>query len=210
MKKTILALTASALASACTHKVAVDDIRVTNETTVSSAEFDQRVQVAKETCEAQYERDKQNYLAAVEARIAAGGKPDATKAPLDAFRAEINAAYNNVVQRCKTHMHCLEVQRYDEGSCYMAASDRKDAERRFSDLAEDLRGIENRKKKPGHGKKRSPVTINNNNNIEQNATQTQSNDSKTGDKKVDQDILMLCGDARGLLDRRCRKPCRTC
>ncbi|PQA85619.1 hypothetical protein [Hyphococcus luteus] len=210
MQKIILALTASALAAACTHQVAVDDITVTNRTIVPSAEFDQRVQVAEETCEAQYEGDKQNYLAAVETRIAAKGEPDATKAPLDAFRAEINAAYNNVVQRCKTHMHCLEVQRYDEGKCYMAASDRKDAERRFSDLAETLRRIENRKKKSRHGKKRPPVTINNNIEQDTTQTQTQSNESKTGDKKVDQDILMLCGNARGLLDRRCRKPCRQC
>ncbi|MCK5750647.1 MAG: hypothetical protein KAH44_30790, partial [Oricola sp.] len=66
-----------------------------------------RQDAAHETCEARYEAGRQNYLAAIETIIDSRGYPDATRAPLDAFRAEVNAAYNTVVQRCKTHTHCL-------------------------------------------------------------------------------------------------------
>ena len=68
----------------------------------------------------------------------------AGRIPLDGFRAEINAAYNMVVSRCKTHIRCLEAHGYDEARCYIAAYDRKDAERAFSDLAIRLRDLAQR------------------------------------------------------------------
>lgn len=216
MHKLFLSLAAVALVSACTHKVAVDEITVRNETVVgngAAAAADIRTKVADDTCEAQYVKDKQNYLSAVQTAIALGrANPNAANAPLDAFRAEINAAYNAVVMRCKTHMHCLEVQGYDEARCYMAASDRKDAERRFSDLSEDLRRIdgENKKHGAGKGRKSPPVTITNNNNIKQNNPQTQTNDAQTGPRIEDQDVLVLCGDAKNLLKAKCRQPCPAC
>ncbi len=146
----------------------------------------------------------------METAIAAGrGNPEGSLAPLDAFRAEINAAYNAVVMRCKTHMHCLEAHGYDEAKCYMAATARKDAERRFADLAEDLRLIETRKK--AAALRRPPsVTVTTTNNIDQDVDQNQSNESQTGNRIEDQDILQVCGDARNLLSARCRKPCPKC
>lgn len=215
--KTIAALILS-LSAACTHKVAVDDITVKNTPPVAygASAFDERKAIAAETCDAQYKKGRQNYLAAVESRIAAAGSPDATKAPLDAFRAEINAAYNAVVQRCKTHMHCLEVQNYDEAKCYMAASDRKDAERRFSDLAEDLRRIERTTKRAtarNTGKKPKPtppVTVNNTYtpSVSQTQSQTQNNDMNAEARIEDRDILAVCGDAKNLLSARCRRACK--
>ncbi len=214
MKPHLLALAAvAAMAQACTHKLAVDDITVRNETVVPAGAVDTRRAIAAETCEAQYTPEKQNYLSAVETAIARGrANPDASKAPLDAFRAEINAAYNAVVQRCKTHMHCLEVQRYDEARCYMAASDRKDAERRFSDLAEDLRRIDNDRRRyaKGKGKHKPSVIVNNKNTMTQNNDQRQENDAQTGDRIEDQDVLAMCGNVQGLLKSQCRRACPTC
>lgn len=203
------------LTAACTHKVDVDEITVRNQSLSSSSvsAVDERRTIAAETCEAQYKKGRQNYLAAVETRIGATGAPDATKAPLDAFRAEINAAYNAVVQRCKTHMHCLEVQNYDEAKCYMAASDRKDAERRFSDLAEDLRRLERRKKHHGGGKKKKAapsvsVTNSYSPSVSQTQSQTQNNAANAEARIEDTDILAVCGDAKNLLTAQCRRACK--
>lgn len=203
------------LAGACTHKVNVDDITVRNQSVLSNnfTAIGERRTIATETCEAQYEKGRQNYLSAVETRIGETGEPDATKAPLDAFRAEINAAYNAVVQRCKTHMHCLEVQNYDEAKCYMAASDRKDAERRFSDLAEDLRRLERRKKYHGGGKKKKTapsvsVTNSYSPSVSQTQSQTQNNEANAGARIEDTDILAVCGDAENLLKAQCRRACK--
>jgi hypothetical protein len=135
------------------------------------------------------------------------GRARCDEGALDSFRAEINAAYNAVVMRCKTHMHCLEVQNYDEAKCYMAASDRKDAERRFSDLSEDLRRIEKKKQgKSPKPKSAPPVTVTTT--VNQGAVQTQSNTAQTGDTIEDQDVLVMCGNAKNLLNARCRQPCR--
>ena len=208
MKTRIAMLAVAAAVPACTHRLAVDDITVRNQTIQSggAAAYAERKSIAAETCEAQYQKGRQNYLAAVESRIGDVGAPNAAAAPLDSFRAEITAAYNAVVMRCKTHMHCLEAQHYDEAKCYMAASDRKDAERRFSDLAEDLRRIEKKKRGKGGKAKSPPVTVTTT--VNQGAVQTQSNTARTGDTVEDQDVLILCGDAKNLLNSRCRTPCR--
>ena len=186
---------------------------VTNRTIIPAGAPQERRTIAAETCEAQYTPGRQNYLSAVQTPIAAGrSDPDASKAPLDAFRAEINASYNAVVQRCKTHMHCLEVQRYDEAKCYMAASDRKDAERRFADLAEDLRRIEKKSRSTSgrKGKSKPAVIVNNKNTMTQNNDQRQENDAQTGDRIEDQDVLAVCGNVKGLLTSKCRRPCANC
>ena len=180
----------------------------------------QRSNVAADTCDAQYVKHKQNYLSAVQSVIASGQSlPNARNAPLDRFRAEVNAAYNAVVMRCKTHTHCLEVHNYNEAACYMAASDRKDAERRFSDLSEDLRRIERdydarRAHTRSHGGRKPTVNLTVNQSNDQRSNQSQTNDNRSdnqnGDRIEDQDVLMLCGDAKNLLDRRCRNPCNHC
>ncbi|MEZ5893627.1 MAG: hypothetical protein R3C58_10880 [Parvularculaceae bacterium] len=203
MKKHIAVAASAALISSCMHDMGQSTPPLGAPPPDPMYEYDARLKVAAETCEAQYSADKQNYLAAVESRIAEIGQPDASRAPLDAFRAEINAAYNAVVQRCKTHMNCLEVQRYDEAKCYIAASDRKDAERRFADLAADLRRIEKdaqRKRKP-----QPPANVTVTTNVEQ--TNEQTTDAQTGPRIEDQDVLVLCGDARNLLKEPCRKAC---
>jgi hypothetical protein len=173
----------------------------------------ERTDVAANTCDAQYIKGKQNYLSAVQSVIASGhALPNAATAPLDRFRAEVNAAYNAVVMRCKTHMHCLEAQHYNEALCYMAASDRKDAERRFSDLSEDLRRLERdydakkaHAKNTKRGKPNVNVTVNQSNDQSQTSDQSQTNDNHNGNRIEDQDVLVLCGDAKNLLDHRCRK-----
>ena len=172
----------------------------------------ERKSIAAETCEAQYQTDRQNYLSAVENVIAGTfSTPDMSKAPLERFRGEINAAYNAMVARCKTHTNCLEVQGYDEAACYMAASDRKDAERRFSDLAERLREIErNHDIKAAHHKKKKkkktkPPQVTVTTTVTQNNQQTQK--THVGDKVEDQDVAVFCGDARNLLKRECRSLC---
>ncbi|MEO1240508.1 MAG: hypothetical protein AAFX54_01245 [Pseudomonadota bacterium] len=216
MRKCLVMIAATAVSLAgCTH-----DVNVTKKTVGGSpyASIDQRTNVAANTCDAQYKKERQNYLSAVQAVIASGkALPNAASAPLDRFRAEVNAAYNAVVMRCKTHMHCLEFQRYNEAKCYMAAGDRKDAERRFSDLSEDLRRIEREHgahkrhaKKKKHGKPNVNVTVTQRNDQGQRNDQSQSNDNHNGDRVEDQDVLVLCGDARNLLDRRCRDRCDNC
>ena len=174
--------------------------------------IDGRKSVAANTCDAQYKKERQNYLSAVQTVIASGSAlPDATNAPLDQFRAEVNAAYNTVVMRCKTHMHCLEFQRYNEAACYMSASDRKDAERRFADLSEDLRRIEREgKKHEHHGKKKKSGKPSVNVTVTQSNDQSQTNDNHNGNRIEDQDVLVLCGDARNLLEQRCRDRCDNC
>lgn len=202
MKKNLVTIAATAIAATgCAH-----DVNVTKTTLGSPtyASINQRTNVAANTCDAQYKKDRQNYLSAVQAVIASG-------------QALPNAAYNAVVMRCKTHMHCLEFQGYDEAKCYMAASDRKDAERRFSDLSEDLRRIErehggrkHHAKKKKHGKPNVNVTVTQSNDQGQRNDQSQTNDNHNGDRVEDQDVLVLCGDARNLLDRRCRDRCDKC
>lgn len=177
---------------------------------VETVTIDQRKLIAAETCEAQYAGERQNYLSAVQNVIAeVRTQPNMNNAPLESFRAEINAAYNAMVMRCKTHTNCLEVQSYNEAACYMSATDRKDAERRFSDLSQRLRQIErdydkqlamSKKKKRG-----ARVTVTTN--VNQANDQNQSNDTHVGDDVEDQDVLALCSDAGNLLNRRCRVPC---
>jgi len=218
MNKYLAMITASAAAiSGCTHQVDITK-RTIADSNYSS--IDQRTSVAANTCDAQYKKDRQNYLSAVQSVIASGQSlPNASRAPLDSFRAEVNAAYNTVVMRCKTHTHCLEVKNYNEAACYMAASDRKDAERRFSDLSEDLRRIERdydarRAHARSHGGRKPAVNLTVNQSNDQRSDQSQTNDNRSdnqnGDRIEDQDVLMLCGDAKNLLDRRCRNPCNHC
>ena len=170
----------------------------------------QRTGVAAATCEAQYAGDRQNYLSAIQTLLAQGfSLPDATKAPLETFRAEVNAAYNTVVMRCKTHINCLEVKFYDEAACYMSATDLKDAERRFADLSERLREIERRSEADiARAKKRGPdITLNQKNEQNQSSDQSQTTDTHNGDVIEDMDVLKICGSAEGLLKRPCRQPC---
>ncbi len=211
MNKIAYALTAMVVAlTGCTHKVDVGDItvrkvRVGGPTQPTIAE---RQNIAHQTCEAQYNPGRQNYLSAIQAVIAArGGPPNGNIVPLNQFRAEINAAYNTVVMRCKTHTNCLEVKLYDEASCYMSASDRKDAERRFSDLSQRLREIEREydKKRVRAGAKKPGIRVTVDTDVSQ--TNEQTNDTHVGDRIEDQDVLVLCGDAGNLLDRKCRQAC---
>lgn len=173
-----------------------------------------RQNAAHETCEARYEEGRQNYLAAIETIIESTGVPNATMAPLDAFRAEVNAAYNSVVQRCKTHTHCLESNRYNEAKCYMASGDRTNAENRFANLSVELRIIQNQMNMFAGAVINSPsvsVTTSVNNANKQKQGQEQKQKSKAdahNGHDVDQDILAVCGDVNGLLDERCRRPCR--
>ncbi len=218
MPRFLILIAASLLAAACAHRIEDNSATIVYADSQRASSFAERRTIAAETCEAQYRQGRQNYLAAVESRIGAGGEPDATRAPLDAFRAEINAAYNAVVANCKTHMNCLEVQNYEESKCYMAASDRKDAERRFADLAEDLRRLERTAKRAGAknaGKQATaaaPVTVNNAYapSLSQTQSQTQTNEAQTGPRIEDQDVLVMCGDAKNLLKARCRQPCNNC
>lgn len=215
MNKFLSIAAASALAASCTHQVDVRRETVVGAGAAASAVI--RRQVAHDTCEAQYERDKQNYLAAAETAIAVGRtNPSGPAAPLDAFRAEVNAAYNTVVQQCKTHMHCLEAQNYDEARCYMAASDRKDAERRFADLSVELRIIQNQMTMFADAVINSPsvsVTTSVNNANKQKQGQKQKAEAEAdahNGHDIDQDVLAVCGDVNGLLDRRCRDRCERC
>ncbi|MHA7870797.1 MAG: hypothetical protein ACX939_00450 [Hyphococcus sp.] len=178
----------------------------------------QRADSAANTCEAQYAGQRQNYLSAVQtvlSRNAAGPNPNF--APLERFREEINASYNSVVMRCKTHVNCLEIKFYDEAACYMAATDYKDAERRFEDLSQRLREIERNfdvdmARQRRLQRRRPDVNLN----VYQYNDQYQSNtqrqwqrqDNHTGDIIEDQDVLVLCGEAGSALDQRCgRRPC---
>lgn len=176
-----------------------------------------RTSVADATCEAQFAGDRQNYLSAVQMIIAArGNAPNVNAAPLETFREEVNAAYNSVVMRCKAHMHCLEMRFYDEAACYMSASDYKDAERRFADLSEDLRRLERDAEQRIAAARNNRVrvtTIVGQTSIQsqkqkQRQNQRQKAVARNGDTIEDQDVLVLCGDASNLLDRRCREDCR--
>ncbi len=175
-----------------------------------------RKDAAHETCEARYEEGRQNYLAAIETIIEDVGVPDAPQAPLDAFRAEVNAAYNSVVQRCKTHTHCLEANHYNEAKCYMAATDRTNAENRFASLSVELRIIQNQMNMFAGAVINSPsvsVTTSVNNTNKQKQGQKQKQKAKAdahNGHDIDQDVLAICGNADGLLDRRCRGRCPGC
>lgn len=127
------------MAAGCAHTV---DVTKTTIAPNPSALYQASNANAQATCEAQYANKKQNFLSAIQNHIANKGPGAmAGRVPLDGFRAEINAAYNMVVSRCKTHIRCLEAHGYDESRCYIAAYDRKDAERAFSDLAVRLRDL---------------------------------------------------------------------
>lgn len=208
MNRYLTMIAAGAVAvSGCTHNVNVTKRTIGGPAYSSISE---RQTIADETCESHYQPKRQNYLSAAQSAIAAGqALPDASDAPLDAFRAEVNAAYDTVVMRCKTHMHCLEVQGYNEAACYMAASDRKDAERRFADLSERLREIErDADAKIAQAKKRGPsIKLTQNNKQSQSNDQSQTTDTHVGDDIADQDVLLLCGSVKGLLKRPCRQPC---
>ncbi len=207
------ALAGAVTVSGCTQTNKVEGPLVLDGV-VSPVTVDERKSIAAETCEVQYQSDKQNYLSAVQSVIAStSSTPDMSKAPLERFRAEINAAYNTMVARCKTHTNCLEVKGYDEAACYISASDRKDAERRFSDLAERLREIERdhdvkaaHHKKKKKGKKKTPVPQ-----VTVTTTVNQNNEQKqkthVGDKVEDQDVVVLCSNAGNLLRRECRSMC---
>lgn len=148
----------------CAHTV---DVTKTTITPNPSALYATSNVNAQATCEAQYGSKKQNYLSAIQSHIAVNGPGAmAGRIPLDGFRAEINAAYNMVVSRCKTHIRCLEAHGYDESRCYISAYDRKDAERAFSDLAIRLRDLAQRQTaanakaaKKGAGKKKQSTNV---------------------------------------------------
>lgn len=171
--------------------------------------LEERNQMAQNTCEAQYSAEHQNYLAAIESVIAkSSATPSIRRAPLDAFRAEINAAYNAFVSRCKTHTNCLEYHGYNEAACYMSASGRDQAEQRFAALAEELREIERDYDVKIARSRRSKDT---NVTVETNVSQSneQNTDAQTGDRIEDQDVAIVCGNAQGLLKKRCRDQCRS-
>jgi hypothetical protein len=206
--KTIVHLLCALSLAACTHQVSADVDVTKHNVAGGGGAWPDRSDVARETCEAQYEADRQNYLSAIETILARSSIYDVSHAPLENFRAEINGAYNAVVSRCKTHMHCLEVKNYDEAGCYMAATDRKDAERRFEDLSIRLRELDNQNRKQlAFAKKKGP-SVNVQTSVNQSNTQTveqeQTTDIHNGDVIEDQDVLQLCGSTDGLLDRRCR------
>lgn len=134
-------LTLCLFIAGCTHQVDVTKRTIEND---RSALYEASTQNAQSTCQAQYADEKQNFLSAIQTHIAdAGPGAMANRVPLDRFRAEINAAYNVAVARCKTHIRCLEANGYDEARCYISAYDRKDAEREFSRLAIKLRELSN-------------------------------------------------------------------
>lgn len=201
--------------SGCTQTNTVEGPLIVDRPT-SPVTIEQRKAIAAATCESQYASEKQNYLSAVQTVIAdLKARPDMDNAPLERFRAEINAAYNAMVSRCKTHTNCLEVQGYDEAACYISASDRKDAERRFSDLSERLRQIErDHDRQIAHSKKKKPgarVTVTTT--VKQDNHQTQKQKQKQGGARIgdnfeDQDVLVMCGDPRNLLKRQCRALCQ--
>ncbi len=62
MRKILLALAIVACASACTHNVVADDVAVQNESIFdyAPAAADIRLNVAHQTCEANYDGDIQN------------------------------------------------------------------------------------------------------------------------------------------------------
>ncbi|MEM8772829.1 MAG: hypothetical protein AAGD92_14375 [Pseudomonadota bacterium] len=199
------------IAAGCAHEVQKESWRGGPE----RASIGNRNGIAQTTCEAQYKADHQNYLSAIQFHISQSNQNlNLDNAPLDRFRAEVNAAYNTVVARCKTHTHCLEVQRYNEAKCYIAAYDRKDAERRFADLSIKLREIERQFDAAAliaDADNGTSVTVNTTvkQHNKQKASQKnkQNTNVKVGDDIADQDVLVLCGNAGNLLHKDCRKQC---
>ncbi len=202
---------AALLIASCEHYVTAD-VTVNEDDAAPTAISYNRSDIARETCEAQYQPDRQNYLSAAQTILSKSTISGGGGAPLERFRAEVNAAYNSVVMRCKTHMHCLEVNRYNEAACYMSASDRKDAERRFSDLSERLRELESeRDARIADSKKPAPsarASVKNSITQSNDQSQDQKNDQdQTSDAHIGHDIesLAVCDNAENLLQRKCRQ-----
>lgn len=193
--------------AACTHKADVTVYDVSQSSALASPD---RHKVAMETCDAVASDGLGEYLSAIQnlmgtaSQSAADGA--ALDAPLDAFRDEVNVAYRNVVMRCKTHMQCLEVNAYNEARCYMAAADRKDAERSFSDLSYQLRDLEREIKLAEIDAKKRAATKPPKVTVETNVTQSVEQEQRVGDDVEDQDVLVACGMKR-LLARDCRRQC---
>ncbi len=210
MKK-ISILISLLLGSACSSSQTTIDQRTYPEGTTPTPGAD----IADRTCESQADVTKAEYLSAIQDLMATASSSAASmpvaRAPLDRFRAEVNSAHRAVVMRCKTHIRCLEANLYDEARCYISASDRKDAERRFSDLSYQLRDLEREIRLAEIG---NTGDININTNIRQhnknknNQTNETDVDQKVGDEidvEIDDvDVLMtLCSSEAGLLDARC-------
>jgi len=210
MQKLLLIIAAAATTN-CTHRVDL----TTYDASRSSVGDSDRINVANNTCDAQTDQ-KSGYLSAIQNLIANQGNAQAavsasTRASLDSFREEVEAAYRNVVMRCKTHMQCLEVNGYNEARCYMAASDRKDAEREFGNLSYQLRDLQREvrlaeisaAKAAAKANKPGPSVT-----VETTVTQTNKQDqtTKVGDDIADQDVLVMC-DTKELLKPECRKKC---
>lgn len=213
MRMRMLVAAFAILLGACSHNVKVTKFDATSGGNIGGSD---RLEVAAQTCDAQNAPERANYLSAVQELIARSGNGGAayaaSRASLDRFREEINAAHLMVVMRCKTHVQCLEYNGYDEARCYMAASDRKDAEREFRQLAFSLRDLERQVslaeidavKSKARASKPGP-RINVETNVAQNNEQTQK--TRVGDYIEDQDVLVTCG-VDGLLTTRCRQPCK--
>ena len=179
---------------------------------------DTRISVADQTCESQADMQKESYLSAIQDLMRQKGEASAanraaSRAPLDRFRAEVKSAHRTVVMRCKTHMQCLEANNYQEAACYISAYDRKDAERRFADLAYDLRNLEReisvawaRSQRRG-ANIRIEQSVDQTNRQDQTNTNTNENNQRVGDNIEDQDILQICGGRRGMLNPRCIRQC---
>lgn len=213
MRTKILVAAFAVLLGACSH-----DVKVTKFDTTAGGNIggNDRLDVAAQTCDAQAAPDRAGYLSAVQNLIAragdGGAATAASRASLDRFREEINAAHLMVVMRCKSHMQCLEYNGYDEARCYMADSARRDAEREFRQLAFSLRDLERQvslaeidsAKSKARASKPGPRI-----NVETNVTQNNEQTQKTGvgDVIEDQDVLVTCG-VEGLLSTRCRQPCK--
>ncbi|MEM9169482.1 MAG: hypothetical protein AAGC56_07480 [Pseudomonadota bacterium] len=99
--------------------------------------------VAATTCETEADLGRKRYLdfldgikgqTPITQRILSG--------KIKTLRREIDYAHQTVITRCKTHIQCLEANSYMEAQCYMSASDRKDAERRFRDISDKLAVLE--------------------------------------------------------------------
>ncbi|GAB4524709.1 MAG: hypothetical protein Kow00133_13030 [Amphiplicatus sp.] len=206
----------SFILTACTIKHQAD-IRAYDGDPPLKANIDERINVAAQTCETQNAAESRTYLSAVQDLVAQAGHGGAAnaamRASLDQFREEIIAAHRTVVMRCKTHMQCLEANRYVESKCYMAAADRKDAEREFRLLAYELRDLEREvklaeidsKKTAAKAKKKPPKIT-----VETNVTQTnnQQQDVQVGDDVADKDVLVATCGIDQLLSRECREQCR--
>ena len=223
MKTPFLVIAALAMALAGCADIQTTSVYSRYSRGMTQPTIDQRVDVAAKTCDSKYEAKKQNFLSAAQTKLASSPIPlNPNRAPLERFRAEVDAAYNNVVSRCKAHINCLEVKFYDEAACYMSANDYNNAERDFKELAIRLREIERdydaevqrlkAKKKCNNCNKPAPnITVSPY--IDVHPSQSQSNDQENnqqvGDNTdvEDMDVLVLCGDASKLLRKPCRQPC---